>query len=240
MKENQSHKFDNTATAAMLGALFLMTVAPIFIKYLTGYFDSWSQNFYRYIFAMLFWLPLLITSIRKKTFNNKIWLKAILPSVFLIMAQTTGVASLYYINPGFGGFISKSSVIWIMLLSIILFPDERGLIKNKLFQMGFVLCVAGLIGVTLTKEDFRMRATFLGIVLVLLFSFIWAFYTTSIRLCLNKIDSRAAFSVISIYALAGLGLAAFLFGKPLSNLPTTILPWATVVISGIDNLFMLF
>ncbi|MFZ2146936.1 MAG: hypothetical protein WAV28_06925, partial [Sedimentisphaerales bacterium] len=61
-EDSNIRKVDVSATAACIGALSFWALGPIFIKYLTGYLDSWTQNLLRYSVACLVWLPFLFFS----------------------------------------------------------------------------------------------------------------------------------------------------------------------------------
>lgn len=52
MKTAGPANFDAVATLATVGALLSWSTAPIFIRYLGGHFDSWSQNLFRYLAAV--------------------------------------------------------------------------------------------------------------------------------------------------------------------------------------------
>jgi drug/metabolite transporter (DMT)-like permease len=147
--------------------------------------------------------------------------------------QSLYAAGFYYLAPAFLVLLMKTSVIWIAVFSFIFFVDERPLLKSYRFWLGTVLSVIGVIGVLLFKEDFTTVKTVTGVVLVLMTSFMWAIYTISVKIAFKDIDSRAGFSVISIYTVFGLFVLAMIFGRPKDCLEMGVWPWACVIISGI-------
>lgn len=233
MDNTNIRKFDVTATFACFGALLFWSGGPIFIKFLTGHLDSWTQNMLRYLAACLFWLPFLVFFIKKKRVNKNIWRKALLPAIPNLAMQSLYAAGYYYLAPAFLVLLMKTSVIWIAVFSFIFFVDERPLIKSYRFWLGTVLSVIGVIGVLVFKEDFTTVKTVTGVVLVLMTSFMWAIYTISVKIAFKDIDSRAGFSVISIYTFVGLCVLAIIFGKPQDCLGMDVWPWACVIISGV-------
>jgi len=233
MNPANTRKFDAPATFACLGALVFWTVGPIFIKFLTGFVDVWTQNFLRYLAACLFWLPFLLLTIRKRTLERNIWRKALLPSLVNIVMQSLGVAAYYYLNPGFIMLLLQSSIVWIAGFSLVFFAEERGLVKSYRFWLGAGLCVVGVVGVLVFKEGFTAPRTATGIVIGLCAAVMWGIYTVTVKIAFKDIDSRRGFSVISIYTVIGLGVAAFIFGRPGECLKMAPWPWACVVISGI-------
>ena len=132
---NLTHrKFDLTATFACIGYLLFWTTGPIFVKLLSFYTDPWIQNFLRYIFASLFWLPFLLLSFSKGTIDRRIWILGLLPAIANAVSQTCWTIAFYHnIDPTFMSLIDKSSIFWIAFFSMLVFAEERVLLKSKRF-----------------------------------------------------------------------------------------------------------
>ncbi|MHC4808173.1 MAG: DMT family transporter [Planctomycetota bacterium] len=194
-------KVDLSATFACVGVLFCWSLGPIFISYLTGYVDSWTQNLLRYSAACLFWLPFLLLSIKRKQIDARIWRKAILPAGANIIFQSLWAGAFYFIGPAFMVLLTKTSVIWIAGFSLIFFPEERPLVKSKRFWSGLALSAMGVIGVMYYKVDLAATNTIIGIFIALATAFMWGVYTVSVRIAFRNTDSRSGFSVISIYTV---------------------------------------
>jgi drug/metabolite transporter (DMT)-like permease len=233
MNPANTRRFDAPATLACLCVLAFWTVGAIFIKFLTGFVDVWTQNFLRYLAACLFWLPLLVITVRKKGLERNVWRRAVLPAAVNVVMQSVAIAAYYYLNPGFVVLLMKSSVIWIAGFSLFFFTEERVLIRNWRFWLGTMLSVIGVVGVLFFKADFAVTKTLTGIAITLTAAAMWAVYTISVKIAFKNIDSRRGFSVISIYTVIGLGVLAFVFGNPLACLRMRAWPWACIVISGI-------
>jgi len=229
-------KVDISATFACLGALTFWSLGPIFISYLTGYLDSWTQNLLRYSVACLFWLPFLLFSIRAKRLDTRVWQRAVVPAVANVIMQSLFACAYYYIGPAFLVLLMKSSIIGIAGFSLIFFPEERTLVKSKRFWSGLVLSAVGVAGVLYYKEDFASTRTLTGIIIALMTAFMWAVYTLSVRIAFKDIDSRHSFSVISIYTVAGLCVFGLLFGQLGDCLRIGARQWACVVISGVMSI----
>ena len=225
-------KVDVSATFACIGALSFWALGPIFIKYLTGYLDSWTQNLLRYSVACLVWLPFLVFSIRTKRLDRRVWRRAVVPGAANVVMQSLFACAYYYIGPAFMVLLMKSSIIWIASFSLIFFAEERTLVKSKRFWSGLALSAIGVVGVMYYKEDFAATRTLTGIIIALMTAFMWAVYTLSVRIAFKDIDSRHGFSVISIYTVAGLFVLALLFGRIGDCVKIGPWQWACVVISG--------
>ena len=226
-------RIDMVATGASLGALVCWSMGPLFIKYLTGSMDSWTQNALRYSVACLFWLPFLVHTTVKGSFARRTWRRAILPSIANVAMQSLWAAGFYYIGPAFMAMLSKTSILWVAGFSLIVFRDERPLIRSVRFWLGLLLSLAGMLGVIAFKDDFAAVGTLTGIVIALVQAFMWGVYTISVRIAFQDIDPRTSFSVMSIYTAVGLSACAFLFGTPSQVLVLDVRAWIVVVISAV-------
>jgi drug/metabolite transporter (DMT)-like permease len=224
---------DITATASCLGALTFWSLGPIFIKYLTGHLDSWTQNLLRYSVAALFWLPFLLLSIKTKRLDSKVWRRALIPGAANVIMQSLWAAAFYYIGPGFMVLLTKTNIFWIAAFSLILFPEERTLVKSRRFWSGLILSAIGLIGVMYYKVDLVEAKTIKGIIIALVAAFMWGIYTVSARIAFRQIDSRQGFSVLSIYTVAGLAFFAIPFGHLKNSIHLGAWQWACIVISAV-------
>jgi drug/metabolite transporter (DMT)-like permease len=220
-------------TAAVLGALVCFSVGPIFIKYLTGYVDLWTQNVLRYLAACLFWLPFLLWSLHTRRLDHRVWKRALLPACANVILQTFWAAAFYHIDPALMDLLVKSSVIWIAGFSIIFFADERGLVRSRRFWFGMALSTVGVAGVLIGRADFGSHKSTIGTIMALAAAFFWALYTVFVRTAFRDIDSRIGFGAISIYTVAGLGVLAAMFGDVGRSLAMPAWPWACVVISAV-------
>ncbi len=227
---------DARATLACLGALAGWSLGPIFIKYLTPWVDSWTQNALRYSIACLFLLPLLARAIRNNTLDRRIWKRAIPPSAANIIMQSFWAAAFYYLKPAFMTMLIKTNVLWVATLSLLLFPNERALIRSWRFWAGLAMSMTGVIGVLYFKQDFSAEGTGFGIFLTLTVAVLWAFYAVSARIAFRDIDSGQGFAVVTIYSVIGLWVLDFIFGEVgrIAHIPLT--PWLVIIISGIISI----
>lgn len=235
MNEDQTlrGRIDMAATAASLGALCCWSIGPIFIKQLTGYVDSWTQNALRYTVACLFWLPVLLYFIRHGSFDRRTWRLALLPGAVNIAMQSLWAVSFYYIGAAFATLLSKTSVLWVTAFSLLFFADERPLARSGRFWLGLGLSATGVLGVLYFKPDFAPVGTTKGVGIALICAAMWGAYAISVKVCLKEVDSRSSFAVISLYTTAALWVGAILFGRPAQAASMGFAGWMAVVVSGI-------
>lgn len=219
-----------------LGFIIGWTIGPIYIECLTGYLDVWSQNAIRYCVACLFWLPFLFYKISKNQLPRKLWIYAIPVTLVNLAAQSTWAGSFYFSQPAFLVILSKSCILFVAGLSVLLFPDERKLLQTPLFWIGLAAAFAGTFGIVYYHADTAAEGLLWGTVLALSHSFSFAVYTVLIKLFFKEIDPRVSFSVITLYTAPGLFLLALLFGTPAEIADLSLRPWTYIIISAVVSI----
>ena len=207
---------DPKALAATFMALFLWSMGPNVIRYLSGHFDPYSQNFWRYAAAGLFCAPQIIFCLSRRRMNHRLWLYALVPLIGNVGMQTCWACALYRVEPGFASLLTKVSILWIALFSFLLFADERYLFRSGRFWVGLILSLMGLAGVIGFSEGFSASGSVSGMILTQLAGLGWAVYTISSRKVTAIVGPGLTFAVLSIYTTIALGVLAFLFGQPMA------------------------
>jgi drug/metabolite transporter (DMT)-like permease len=226
------------AALSCIGTLICWSSAPLFIKYLTGYLDLWTQNLLRYAAACLFWLPFLFIAAKKGQLPKSVWKRAILPFIPNIISQNLWAAAFYYIDPGFASLLSMTAFLWVIILSVIFFADERQHLSNRLFRLSIILSLVGLMGVMFFHPAFTHSYTIIGIVIVILYGIIWGLYAIAVKVAFRGIDSRIGFSVVSIYTVVALFILTMFMGQPGKCLEMTFNGWFAVIVSGVTGIAM--
>jgi drug/metabolite transporter (DMT)-like permease len=184
----------------------------------------------------MFWLPFLLAEIKAKRVSKTVWKRALLPCIPNIVMQTMWAAAFYYIDPGFASLLSTTAFLWVIILSVIFFADERRLLTNWLFWLSIVMSAAGLTGVMFFHPAFTHSYTIIGIVIILCYGFIWGLYAVAVKVSFRGIDSRIGFSVVSIYTVIALFILTLFVGQPQKCLEMPFNGWAAVVISGVTGI----
>jgi drug/metabolite transporter (DMT)-like permease len=233
MRPRSSRAFDFAGSLALVGTAITFIAVPVIIKYLTGHLDTWTQNAFRYLTAFVIWTPFLVFRMRQGRVNMGVWRKALVPTLLNVVQQIFFTTAFYYIEPAFMTLLVKTALIWIIVFAFLLFPDERRLLRSKIFWSGLPLCIIGVIGVMVFKEGFTLKGTVVGILLTLACGFSWGVYTVSVRYFFRDIDSRTGFAVIAVYTTVALVVLALIFGNPLEGLSMPPEAWAAVIASGL-------
>jgi drug/metabolite transporter (DMT)-like permease len=131
------------------------------------------------------------------------------------------------------GFLGKSTVIWSVTGSFIIFSDERPLLRSKRFWSGLLIAVTGFTGLSLGGEGIPRGGTLFGIVLVMIACIFMSGYMLSVRYYFKNTNSRTAFSVIALYTSMGTLLTMMIFGEPLAFTGLPLKINALIILSGI-------
>jgi drug/metabolite transporter (DMT)-like permease len=236
MNKSTPRLLTSLAALSCIGTLICWSSAPLFIKYLTDYLDLWTQNVLRYGAACMFWLPFLLAEAKAGRVPKAVWKRALLPFIPNIIMQNLWAAAFYYIDPGFASLLSTTAFLWVIILSVIFFADERRLLASWLFWLSIIMSAAGLTGVMFFHPAFTHSYTIIGIAIIILYGFIWGLYAVTVKVALRGIDSRIGFSVVSIYTVIALFILTLFVGQPQKCLEMPFNGWAAVVVSGVTGI----
>ncbi len=203
--------------AAVFATIAIWSLPSLFQFYLNRFYDPWAQNFYRYFVALLAILPfLLLPGLRKNkhALDRASIIACLWPCLPNVIHQVTQVMALYYIGPGVYAVFTRSSVIWTAVLALMLFPEERRVIRQWRFIAGTLLGLLGAFGVIWFQAGMKAEHIPLrGFVISFVATFCWALYGILIKRPSAKLGPIRSFAVVSFITSALLLPLTFLFGK---------------------------
>ncbi len=129
-----------------------------------------------------------------------------------------------------------TAFLWVIILSVIFFANERQHLSNRLFRLSIILSLVGLMGVMFFHPAFTHSYTIIGIATVMLYGLIWGFYAIAVKVAFRGIDSRIGFSVVSIYTVIALFILTMFMGQPGKCLEMPFNGWFAVIISGVTGI----
>ncbi len=228
---------------ALILSVFCSSTVPLFLKFFTPYLDAWTVNGYRYTVVFLVILPIIYFYARGNKYSKRMWKVALIPAFFNFAQQIAWAWSPYFIDPGLIGFLIKSTVIWSIAGSFIIFIDERYLLRSKMFWFGLVIALLGFIGLSYYGNNISLSGTFFGVILILISSVFMASYGLAVKKYFNDTNAIVSFSIIAFYTAIGIITLMFLFGEPnkLTQIPITILMLIAIsAFIGINMAHVLF
>lgn len=212
------------------------STAPVFIRYLSGAYDPFSQAAFRYACAAGFLIAYSLVFHRKGLLDA---FRAPGPTIGLAVTnafmQTCWTLGLYHTTATLGQLINKTQVVMVILLSFFVFHDERAIIRSPRFILGTLLGMVGACGVLIENPSASWIPT-INLAAGLLFAsaFGWAIYAVwGKHTVVHRLHPVPMFTVVSIYTSLGLGVLSALFGHPETILAASAMTTVLAVISGI-------
>ena len=202
--------------AAVFATVLIWSTPSLFQFYLLRYYEPFAQNFYRYSIAFLAILPLALYRFRRSgpPLRWNVLGICLLPAVPNVVHQVTQVASLHYMGPGVYAVFIRSSVLMTALLALLLFPEERWIIRQWQFQAGTLLGLAGAVGVFWFQPSFQAgHVSLAGLAIAFTASFCWALYGVFVKKPAARFGTIRSFGVISFLTSIMLFPLTLVFGK---------------------------
>jgi drug/metabolite transporter (DMT)-like permease len=205
--------FHLSATFSLVTSILMWATIPLFMRSFTHELDGWTANGARYGIAALFWVVPIFVFIRRGVIPRRLYYSAVIPSLTNIIAQTFWSWTVYYMEPGMVMFLSRLSLVFAILLSFALFPDERALKRSPYFWYGLALLVIGFVGMNDISDPFKSYQSWIGLLIVLGNSLFLAMYGVSVRYYMRGVQPWISFSIICMYTAAGLFVLMAMFGN---------------------------
>jgi drug/metabolite transporter (DMT)-like permease len=225
-----------TALVALALATFGWALSPVFIRYLKGPYDPYSQATLRYAsaaaFLMVYSLILHRGGLRQAFAAPGATLGLAAMNVLL---QATWTAGLYLTTATIGQLIVKIQVPMVIVLSFLVFREERAIIRSPWFVLGTLISILGAAGVLL--ED--VGAAYLprldwAVALLLVSALSWSVYAVwGKRTVARRLNAIPMFTVVALYTTLGLGLSSLLLGDPSTILEAPASTTMLAIFSGI-------
>lgn len=189
----------------VLAALIGWSSIPLFLKHFSHLIDPWTSNGWRYGFSALFWSPVVVLGLARRSLPQGIWRAAFWPSVVNCAAQVVFCLGHYKIDPGLLTFGLRSNIVFSVVGAAILFQAERKVIGSPVFLLGMVLVIGGTTGTILAGGDgFPQGETLWGVLLAVAAGAGFAGYAISVRKWMHGFNAIHSFAVISLYTAIGM------------------------------------
>lgn len=195
--------------ACVLATLASWSAVPLFIFYFAGRIDAWTSNGWRYAIAALFWLPVLLWSMRRGSLARGFWKAVLVPATLNTFAQVCFTLAHYEISPGLVTFGLRIQIVCVAIGAALLFPSERLVVRRPAFILGLCMVLGGTLATIVQDPGFGTSGNTLGVVLALSAGSLFACYGLAVRKFLHHHPAIASFAAISQIS-AGVMLALML------------------------------
>jgi len=224
---------DVRGTAAVVANVCIWGATPVFLKALTEHTDAWTANGIRYPIAALLILPFVIRAARRGRVSRKILTRAIVPALLAFVGQILWAWSPYFLDASLIGFLVKSATVWAILGAMVLFRDERPLLRSRTFWAGIALCAGAVAALAIDRGAFEVRATGEGIVVILACSLFFGLYAVSVRWFMGDLSPIISFGIVVQYVSVGTIVLAIAFGEPASIPGLSAEAWLFLLVSAL-------
>lgn len=199
--------------ACVLFTLLGWSSVPLFLKHFSHSVDAWTSNGWRYGFAALVWLPVVLWHRWRGTLGDGVWRAAAIPAAFNILGQVCFTHGFYYINPGLFTFGLRTQILFVTAGAVLLFPSERKVVRSWGFAVGATMVLGGAMAVVLLGKDVFHGATITGVLLAIASGLLFACYALAVRKCMAGRPSLISFAVISQFTAAAMVLLMLVMGE---------------------------
>lgn len=191
------------------------------VKQITPWFSVSFQNFCRYLVSLAMLWPLYLATTDRSRIagdlalaSRAMWRLALIALVQYGF-QASYTYSLYLIYPGIMSLVGQTQVLFGVLLALLMFPDERALVRDRLFLTGVAFAIMGVLLVALGGRTWGTAEFHIGVLLVLASAFAWALLGSLIKrwvphlpplLAISSVFTLVVPLFLATYAVANRGI----------------------------------
>jgi drug/metabolite transporter (DMT)-like permease len=233
-------KIDLPSAWALAGTVCCWASVPVMLREIATerYLDAWTANGLRYpIAAALYW-PILLMARRAGRLDPGLFRRALVPAGITFCGQILWAMAPYHLEATLIGFLIQSAILWTLTGAMILFPDERRLLRKPIFYAGVILAIIGVAALSISQGAFERESDFTGVLIILCCGVFFGLYAVSVRYFMPKDIPLFAFGVVANYVSIGTVALMLLFGN-LSLVPKmNVNAWSVTVLSAVLGIAM--
>lgn len=198
----------------LLGSVCCWGAVPVLLRQLTSSVDSWTANGFRYPFSALFYWPILWQAWQQGKLTRRLMWVCLMPALLTLGGQVMWALAPYYLSASAVGFLVRFAMLWAISLAMLLFVDERRLLRHPMFYTGLFLSLGGFVAFMFPPDGTTLELTPQGILIMFFCSLFFGLYTVSIRHYLQSVPPVLAFGLVSQFVSLGLLAAMMWWGSP--------------------------
>lgn len=224
----------NLAYAGLIFVGFAWAIGPVTVRLLMDRYDTYTMAYVRYIPAVITLLGYSLLFHREELGDAFRKPKALIPLAVLNVAMLLSwMQACIGTTATTAQLIVKVGVIFVVVLSFILFHEERKVIKDPGYLLGTLVSFIG-VTVVLTGGPGELDTKFsFATVLLFVSALLWASYAVWMKHLVTNIHPVPLFTVLVIYTFVGVAALAFTFGDDRPMTPESPRLAFLVVVSGL-------
>lgn len=225
------HKIDIYGSFALVAGILCWGVTPVILRMLIDDIDAWTANGIRYPLAALMYWPIMIYSLRRGTIDLLFVKRCLVPALLAMSAQILWALAPYYLPASAIGFSARLAMVVSIIIAVILFHDERRLLKVPIFYVGLGLSISGFLFLSISLGMSSEHVKPLGILIMLGCAVCFGMYAVSVRIFLKGLAPVTSFGVVAQIVSVGLISCMFAFGNPAIIPSLNSRSWGLLVVS---------
>lgn len=219
--------------AALVGGIACWGITPVLLRGLTTSIDAWTANGIRYPMSAILYWPLLYFTFRSGQLTSALMQRCAVPALFALGGQVFWALAHYELQASEIGFLVRLSMVWTMAGSMVLFSDERQLLRKPWFYFGMALLVCGFLALSLPSGSLAERISSKGLAWIFLCGAFFGLYMVSVRRCIPDVNPILAFGIVAAIVSAGTVIGMFMYGDVSVVMRLTSGAWLMLVCSSI-------
>ncbi len=199
----------------MLFATLAWGVSPILIRLIRDAYDPWTQTFLRYAVASVVLSIFCLFTFRQQFLALLRDPRPVLGIALLnTAAQYLWTAGCYGVESTVANLITKLTVIFVIILSFVLYHEERRVVTSPLYLFGTAISLAG-VTLVLMRDPGSFRADFnVFTIMLLVLSFLWGVYFVWGKHIVGTLHPIPMFAVVAIISTGMFAVAVAVFEEP--------------------------
>ena len=194
---------DWVGIAGLVGCVVCWGVTPVILRGLTNSVDAWVANGVRYPLAAILYWPVLRSYRKQGHVQADLLKRSLIPAFFSLTGQVFWGLSFYFLSASAVGFFVRGSIAWTMIAGMVVFAEERALLRSRRFYLGLMICAAGFLVLSFARGMPTMEITSTGVVLISICGLLFGLYSVSIRYYLKPIPNPLAAATVCQFVAVG-------------------------------------
>lgn len=191
-------------------------LSPVFMRYMSAAYDPYTSAFLRYSSGLAVLLPFSLWTCRADLMRLLRRAHHFAGLGLVAMTMVTLWTHAHYLTTATTAIlVSRIQVPFVIVLSLLLFHEERRIIRSPLYLGGTALGIGGVVLVVAAKSPASALPTHYSAVAVLiLVAACWSLYTVWGKHLVLRTNAVPMFTVVLLFAVSGLAISMCLFGRP--------------------------
>lgn len=203
------------AAISLSASILSWAVAPVFIRYLSGPYDPYSQAFVRYASGAIALTAISMVWFRRDFLRLLTWSPGLLGvSCLNVFQQCTWTAGTYRSTATAAQLTVTLHGVFVIIASYILFHEERRVIRSPLYLVGTAVSFLGVTAVLAKDPASMLPVLDAGAAFLLTTAVFWGIYKVWSKHLVMGMHPIPMFAVIAVYTSLGLLGVSLTLGRP--------------------------